>query len=101
MTEGQDKAVRPPRTDDDRIVESLDRALAPIARRLARILTDLDRCAHGRHQGDPCVGCPEGVSPGNPHLVPGDVIGYDIAGDPYIVPLQRPLADPAGWRPAP
>lgn len=32
---------------------------------------DLDRCEHGRHQGDRCFGCPDGESTGNPVAVPG------------------------------
>lgn len=69
---------------------------------LARILSDLDRCVHGRHRVDPCFGCPDGWSAGN-HLLPppGAVVGYDYGGRPYVVPpLGRSFAEPDAWRPS-
>ena len=50
-----------------------------------RILTDLDRCEHGRHEGDACFGCPGGVSVGN--VKTGGVIGYSLrATHRYVMP---------------
>jgi len=43
-------------------------------------LADLDRCVHGRHLADPCFGCPDGQSAGNPYLFDGRRIGTDYAG---------------------
>lgn len=49
-------------------------ALAPRdAAEFVKILTDLDRCQHGRHAGDPCgpADACNGTSVGNPHQRPG------------------------------
>lgn len=67
---------------------------------LVEILTDLDRCQHGRHHGDPCGpadGC-NGTSAGNPHLPPGTVIGYGLRGDRIVMPDRDHKHDPAAWR---
>lgn len=67
---------------------------------LGRIMEDLDRCRHGRHQGDPCRNCPEGTSAGNPHIVAGATIGYNIDGGPYHAPEDlRAVFDPYAWAP--
>lgn len=70
-------------------------------RPLAKIVADLDRCPHGRHRGDVCsgaAGC-DGPSKGNPHLpAPGEVVGYDIGGRPYVMPGFLKHTDPAAWR---
>ncbi|WP_309049063.1 hypothetical protein [Streptomyces sp.] len=68
---------------------------------LVKILTDLDRCQHGRHQGDPCGPADDcdGTSAGNPHLRPGDVIGYGVRGDRIVMPERDDKHDPAAWRP--
>lgn len=53
-----------------------------------RILSDLDRCEHGRHRGDICSGekaC-NGPSKGNPKIQPGQTIGYNLSGNPYWMP---------------
>lgn len=71
-----------------------------VAGRLASILVNLDRCPHGRHAGDDCWDC-GGPSKGNPHLPPpGHVVGYDLMGNPYIMPHPKGTGDPASWRPA-
>jgi hypothetical protein len=57
--------------------------------RCRSLLLDLDRCCHGRHQGERCYGCPTGVSPGNPHLAPGVTIGHNYAGDRWVIPTER------------
>ncbi|MYU24502.1 hypothetical protein [Streptomyces sp. SID8352] len=64
------------------------------------ILIDLDRCQHGRHQGDACGpdGACTGASAGNPHLRPGAVIGYSLRRDPIVMPDRDHKHDPAAWR---
>lgn len=70
---------------------------------LVKILTDLDRCQHGRHQGDPCGPADDctGTSAGNPHLRPGAVIGYGLRGDHIVMPDRDHKHDPAAWRAQP
>ncbi len=67
---------------------------------LALLLTDLDRCQHGRHQGDPCGPADDcnGTSAGNPHLRPGQVIGYGLRGEQIVMPDRDHKHDPAAWR---
>jgi hypothetical protein len=62
-----------------------------------RVLADLDRCEHGRHQGDQCFSCPDGLSPGNPHLRPGQTIGYGLDGVPIVVPTRARKYNAANW----
>ena len=69
-----------------------------IAGQLASILQDLDRCEHGRHHGDACVGCNGGASRGNPLFDPGDTIGYGIHGRPIVLPPREKKRDPDAWR---
>lgn len=73
---------------------------------LASILQDLDRCEHGRHEGDDCNGC-EGPSVGNPCMVTRKyveplverMIGYDLSGRPIVVPKPDELSNVAeNWR---
>ncbi|NUQ95801.1 MAG: hypothetical protein HOY79_04330 [Streptomyces sp.] len=64
----------------------------------AALAADLDRCQHGRHVGDPCGSC--GVnSHGNPHMVIGDIVGYDVYGRHIVMPDRDHKHDPAAWRP--
>ncbi|WP_242890768.1 hypothetical protein [Actinomadura litoris] len=77
-------------------------------RRLARIVADLDRCPHGRHEGDTCIGwtgpdtyqggCEGGVSLGNPHLQTGDHLGYAYSASPYVMPERGRRHDPEAWK---
>lgn len=67
---------------------------------LVKILTDLDRCQHGRHVGDPCGSCGT-TSHGNPHMVIGDIVGYGIHGHPIVMPDRDHKHDPAAWRAQP
>lgn len=62
----------------------------------ARILADLDRCPHGRHEGDNCFGC-GGPSVGNPHIRPGDVIGYGLDGVRIVMPARGDKHAPERW----
>ena len=65
----------------------------------AALVADLDRCMHGRHQGDDCGSC-GGPSKGNHHLKPGTVIGYGLRGDHIVMPDREHKHDPAAWRKA-
>lgn len=68
--------------------------------KLVAILTDLDRCQHGRHEGDACgpAGACTGTSAGNPHLRPGQIIGYGLRADPIVMPDRDHKHDPTAWR---
>lgn len=86
-----------PDPDDDQAAEESRRDSA-----LASVLIDLDRCVHGRHEGDVCGGSCGTVSQGNPHLRPGSVIGYGLRGDQIVMPNRDDKHNPAAWRrPAP
>lgn len=73
------------------------------------LISDLDRCPHGRHAGDVCSGwrgpgpfdggCWRGVSLGNPLLRPGQIIGTSISGLFMIrVPMdERDRHDIKAW----
>lgn len=66
----------------------------------AALAADLDRCEHGRHEGDDCGDC--GFrSHGNLLLRPGTVIGYGLRGDRIVVPDREHKHDPAAWRTQP
>lgn len=80
-------------------MRTFDDVMAERNRQLARILTDLDRCVHGRHRGDVCTACGDGISDGNPHLQPGQIIGYNTMGDPYTAPsMPFTTSDPEAWK---
>lgn len=70
------------------------------------ILSDLTRCQHGRHQGDACGPADNCTtwSAGNPHMRPGNVIGYGRhgrhGGDEIVMPDRDHKHDPAAWRQA-
>lgn len=66
--------------------------------RLGHILLDLDRCEHGRHSVDDCADC-GGKSHGNPHMQPGDVIGYTVHANPITVPAAEDRHLAQSWRP--
>jgi hypothetical protein len=60
-------------------------------------LSALDRCEHGRHAQDQCIGC-GGQSTGNLFLQPGQRIGTNLGGEPIIVPiLMGERRNPARW----
>lgn len=61
---------------------------------LVSILSDLDRCEHGRHEADNCFGC-GGQSHGNQHLK-DRVIGNNIRGNTYVVP-EHTYAEYEDW----
>lgn len=83
---------------------------------LAAVLADLNRCEHGRHEGDVCSGC-GGPSRGNPipelaaaaarrladnPRVPAVAlrqIGYDIRAEPITIPERTEAHEPDPWRP--
>ncbi|HWM95534.1 MAG TPA: hypothetical protein VNO54_00615 [Streptosporangiaceae bacterium] len=63
----------------------------------AALVADLDRCEHGRHQGDACDSCGP-WSHGNPHLRPGSVIGFGLRGDAIVMPAREFKHNPTAWR---
>lgn len=90
-----------------------DAAWVQRARALEGVLLHLDRCEHGRHEGDECSGC-EGPSAGNPVMrladreldspwerratLPLRTIGFDTHGNPIVVPDAEHLTDADAWR---
>lgn len=64
-----------------------------------RLLSDLDRNAGGRHEGDYDSFASDngGISAGNPHLTTGQIIGYDIGGREYVVPEPRERGTLSAW----
>jgi hypothetical protein len=81
-----------------------DRSVVTDETKLVNVLTDLDRCQHGRHQGDACGPADDctGTSAGNPHLRPGAVIGYTMRRDFIVMPDRDDKNDPDAWlRPNP
>jgi hypothetical protein len=74
----------------------------------AKLVRDLDRCPHGRHEGDTCGGwsgpgpfdggCFGGISPGNPKLPTGQVFAYGLsAAVNWTMPVRDRRFDPAAW----
>lgn len=70
------------------------------------VLADLDRCEHGRHEGDPCSEC-GGPSKGNPIMSSSPArsitlvarqIGFGIDGSPVVIPQGRAQSDADSWR---
>jgi hypothetical protein len=66
----------------------------------AKLVANLDRCPHGRHEGDTCAGwtgpgpfdggCYGGWSTGNPNFRPGITFAWGISGTPkYSIPVER------------
>lgn len=70
-------------------------------RAFAVLVSDLDRNAHGRHEGDVDSGDPTGVSQGNPSLPTGALIGHTLDGRAIVVPPRSRRSDPAAWTPPP
>lgn len=87
-------ALKDHQTLKDRI-EALQRQVSNLEG-FRRLVSDLSRCRHGRHQGDKCAGwrgpglqdggCQGGISLGNLGLQPGDRAGWTIDGRPITVP---------------
>jgi hypothetical protein len=66
---------------------------------LAKILSDLDRCEHGRHEGDICSGtrgC-NGPSRGDPIIRTGDIMGFTMYGQSIVMPPREKRYDPEAW----
>ena len=71
------------------------------AERIVSVVSDLDRCPHGRHEQDDCSMCQaEGHdrNQGNPYLTPGTRVGTDLSGDPIVYPGPNADRDPGAWR---
>jgi hypothetical protein len=80
------------------VAEERDRVISRLYK-WSQICADLDRCEHGRHEGDVCDQC-RGPSHGNPLLGVDRQIGYDIGGLPICVPLRGDgKGDPENWNP--
>lgn len=62
------------------------------------LIADLDRCVHGRHEGDACGDSCGYQSKGNPHMRPGAVIGYSLRRGQIVMPTREDKHDPAAWR---
>lgn len=73
-----------------------------------KFLADLDRCPHGRHEGDTCSGwqpggddyhrgCRGGWSLGNPYLKTGQVAGYGLGAKPYVMPPRGERHKLSAW----
>lgn len=73
------------------------------------IVNDLDRCPHGRHEGDTCAGwrgpgrydggCRGGVSLGNPAMETGQIIGTALSGQHfYAQPARKDRHRPEAWK---
>jgi hypothetical protein len=62
-----------------------------------KLIGDLDRCEHGRHEGDPCGTSCGTTSKGNPHMQPGAVIGYTMRRVPIVMPSRDDKHTPAAW----
>lgn len=78
------------------------------ASKFRQLVSDLDRCPHGRHEGDSCAGwrgpgfwdggCKGGRSLGNPVNPACSVLGVDYRGRFIEVPEERAdRVDPANW----
>lgn len=85
----------------DVLKENIAQGLTARARlsKLAAILSDLDRCEHGRHEDEGCFGCPAGFSVGNPGMRSGQVVGYSIGGRPIRMPVPGIRSEPDAWGP--
>lgn len=63
----------------------------------AGLIADLDRCEHGRHEGDACGDSCGFESKGNPHMQPGTVIGYSLRKGPLVMPHREDKYTLAAW----
>ena len=70
-------------------------------RQFAMLVSDLDRNANGRHEGDVDSGDPTGTSRGNPSMPTGALIGHTIDRMPIVVPPRTKRHDPDAWKKAP
>lgn len=59
------------------------------------ICVDLDRCEHGRHEGDVCSSC-GGPSKGN-LLIGHGPIGHNLSGEHIVSPPRSIRHDPDAW----
>ena len=79
----------------ERAAERVDNERRRIALKMAY---DMDRCEHGRHEGDPCFGCPGGYSKGNPHLKVGEPFAYGLSGlIQYVLPPREKRLAVENW----
>ena len=62
------------------------------------LVSDLDRCEHGRHQVDACSSC-GGPSVGNLLLPAGTVLGHTMDARPIVQPDRQDRGRIEAWRP--
>jgi hypothetical protein len=62
-----------------------------------RFVSDLDRCTHGRHEGDRCSDCPGGISVGNWKIREGVAVGHTYDGRPYRMPARGLRHEVRNW----
>jgi hypothetical protein len=62
-----------------------------------RVLSDLSRSEHGRHEGDSEFQTEGGRSLGNSFLQTGQRIGTTMDGRPITVPSPRERGNPEAW----
>lgn len=80
---------------------------AQVNQAFARLWSDLDRCPHGRHEGDTCGGwrgpgqydggCEGGQSLGNPAIQTGQLVGYTMGSMPIRMPSRLERHVPSKW----
>lgn len=74
-----------------------------------KLVSDLDRCPHGRHEGDTCGGwsgpgiydggCYGGISAGGPKRPTGAIVAYALDGRAnWIMPARADRSKPEAWR---
>ncbi|MFH8581599.1 hypothetical protein [Streptomyces zaomyceticus] len=63
----------------------------------AGLIGDLDRCEHGRHEGDDCSTTCGTRSKGNPHMKPGAVVGYTLRRGLIVMPHREDKYTLAAW----
>lgn len=61
------------------------------------LILSLDRCEHGRHEGEMCFDCPNQVSVGNEIIPAGTVIGHWVRGVPIVVPEKNKRYSAKAW----
>lgn len=113
-------------TEAPQVIYDLRREVSKL-RAMATIVSDLDRCEHGRHEGDVCSSC-GGPSKGNPcvnwawtdpewesggyrdvghshvriaaHLdedIPPRLVGFTMGAKPIVDPGRDKRHDPTAW----
>lgn len=75
----------------------------------AKLVSDLDRCPHGRHEGDTCGGwtgpgvydggCYGGMSAGGPRRPTGAIVAFALDGrDNWQMPARADRGNGSAWK---